>query len=148
MTKLILLAGAALLVGTTPAMPIRAAKAVRAVIRRTFRRVRRLRSSTIRLRTSGIRLPRGRALIVTAMASPIGMKPRLGGMVAHCAPPGLAKKTPACIPPGQAKRIFREGQRLPSGYRYYTDYSNLPLILRDRYELNDDYRYIYRNNTI
>lgn len=63
-------------------------------------------------------------------------------------PPGLAKKTPACMPPGQAKRLFREGQRLSNNYRYYTPYSDIPLVLRDRYDLDDDYRYIYRNNVI
>ena len=70
---------------------------------------------------------------------------RYGG--AAC-PPGLAKKSPACIPPGQAKRMFRQGQRLPAGYRYYTPFGNLPLSLRDRYNLSDDNRYIYRDNTI
>ena len=63
-------------------------------------------------------------------------------------PPGLAKKTPACQPPGQAKRKFHEGQRLSSNYRYYTPYSDIPLSLRDRYHLDDDNRYIYRNNVI
>jgi Ni/Co efflux regulator RcnB len=63
-------------------------------------------------------------------------------------PPGLAKKTPACMPPGQAKRLFREGQRLSTNYRYYTPYSDIPVVLRDRYDLDDDYRYIYRNNVI
>jgi hypothetical protein len=63
-------------------------------------------------------------------------------------PPGLAKKTPACMAPGQAKRMFREGQRLSSNYRNYTPYGDIPMILRDRYDLADDYRYIYRNNTI
>lgn len=63
-------------------------------------------------------------------------------------PPGLVKKTPACMPPGQAKRLFREGQRLSNNYRYYTPYDDIPLVLRDRYDLDDDFRYIYRNNVI
>ena len=63
-------------------------------------------------------------------------------------PPGLAKKTPTCMPPGQAKRIFREGQRVPTNYRYYTPYDDIPIVLRDRYDLDDDYRYIYRDNVI
>lgn len=66
---------------------------------------------------------------------------------AEC-PPGLAKKRPACIPPGQAKRMYRQGQRLPNGYRYYTPYDDLPASLRDRYDLDDDYRYIYRDDRI
>lgn len=63
-------------------------------------------------------------------------------------PPGLAKKTPACMPPGQAKRQFREGQRVSTNYRHYTPYSDIPLALRDRHALDDDNRYIYRNNVI
>ena len=63
-------------------------------------------------------------------------------------PPGLYKKTPACMPPGQNKRLFREGQRVSSNYRYYTPYGDIPLSLRDRYGLDDDYRYIYRDNVI
>ena len=63
-------------------------------------------------------------------------------------PPGLAKKSPPCVPPGQANRIFREGQRVPTNYRYYTPYADIPIVLRERYDLDDDYRYIYRNNVI
>lgn len=70
---------------------------------------------------------------------------RYGG--ANC-PPGLAKKSPACIPPGQAKRLFREGQRVGAGYDYYTPYGNIPINYRNQYGLDDDYRYIYRDNYI
>ena len=70
---------------------------------------------------------------------------RYGG--AAC-PPGLAKKTPACLPPGQAKRLFAEGQRIPNSYRTFTPYTDIPLTIRDQYDLDDDYRYIYRDNTI
>lgn len=63
-------------------------------------------------------------------------------------PPGLYKKTPRCVPPGQANREFREGQRLTRNYRYYTPYGDIPSVLRDQYDLDDDYRYIYRNNVI
>ena len=73
------------------------------------------------------------------------MMNRWGG--ANC-PPGLAKKNPPCIPPGQASRLFREGQRLSTNYRYYTPYGNIPVALRNQYNLDDDYRYIYRDNTI
>jgi len=70
---------------------------------------------------------------------------RYGG--AAC-PPGLAKKNPPCVPPGQAKRLFREGQRIGAGYRYYTPYGDIPGVYRNdiNYGLNDDYRYIYRND--
>ncbi|HVL78101.1 MAG TPA: hypothetical protein VM346_02325 [Sphingomicrobium sp.] len=63
-------------------------------------------------------------------------------------PLGLAMKANGCLPPGQARRLFREGQRVPAGYRYYTPYGTIPVTLRDRYALDDDYRYIYRNNVI
>ncbi|MDQ3471245.1 MAG: hypothetical protein M3428_02510 [Pseudomonadota bacterium] len=63
-------------------------------------------------------------------------------------PPGLAKKNPACVPPGQANRLFREGQRVGAGYRYYTPYGDIPIAYRNQYFLDDDYRYIYRNNYI
>ena len=63
-------------------------------------------------------------------------------------PPGLAKKTPECQPPGQAKRMFREGQRLGSNYRHYTPYNDIPLALRERYDLDGDRRYVYRDNVI
>ncbi|HEX8213894.1 MAG TPA: hypothetical protein VF582_00310 [Allosphingosinicella sp.] len=74
-----------------------------------------------------------------------------GSQVRMC-PPGLAKKTPACIPPGQAKaRMFNEGQRVPTGYRQFTDYSRLPESYRDDIPENyrgDAYRYIYRDDRI
>ena len=73
------------------------------------------------------------------------MMNRYGG--AAC-PPGLAKKTPACTPPGQASRLFREGQRVPAQYRYYTPYANIPVNYRTQYSLDPNYRYIYRNNQI
>jgi len=63
-------------------------------------------------------------------------------------PPGLAKKNNGCVPPGQLKREFREGQRVNSNYRYWTPYGSIPVDLRTRYDLSDDYRYIYRNNYI
>ena len=67
---------------------------------------------------------------------------------ANNCPPGLAKKNNGCLPPGQAKRMFREGQRVPNGYNYYTDYSNIPEQYRDQYNLDRNSRYIYRNGQI
>lgn len=63
-------------------------------------------------------------------------------------PPGLYKKTPSCVPPGQAKRLFRTGQRVPTNYKYYTPYGDIPQALVNQYDLSDQYRYIYRNNVI
>lgn len=67
---------------------------------------------------------------------------------ANSCPPGLAKKDNGCMPPGQAKRLFREGQRIPGGYNYYTDYSRIPAQYRDQYNLDPNSRYIYRDNSI
>jgi hypothetical protein len=67
---------------------------------------------------------------------------------ANDCPPGLAKKNNGCLPPGQAKRLFNQGQRLPRGYNYYTDYSRIPRTYRDQYGLTPDNRYIYRDNSI
>ena len=66
----------------------------------------------------------------------------------HGCPPGLAKKDPACVPPGQAKRMFREGQRIPSNYDYFVDYDGIPQTYRDRIpaDYRDGYRYIYRED--
>lgn len=71
-----------------------------------------------------------------------------GRRTAGACPPGLAKKTPACIPPGQAKKMFQQNQRLPDGYNQFTDYNAIPLEYRTHYGLDDDFRYIYGNDTI
>ena len=60
-------------------------------------------------------------------------------------PPGLARKHNGCMPPGQAKRMWREGQRVPSGYRYWTPYSQIPQRYVDQYGLSPDDRYVYQN---
>lgn len=126
MTKLFLLAGAAALIGATPALAkpggghgnphatghVSKAKAVR-----------------------GMRISTRDQILAR----------KYGG---HLCPPGLWKKTPSCMPPGQAKRAFREGQRLTRNYRYYTPYGDIPLSLRDRYDLSNQNRYIYRDNVI
>ena len=67
---------------------------------------------------------------------------------ANACPRGLAKKHNGCMPPGQAARLFREGQRVPTRYGYYTPYNNIPMQYRNQYSLDPNYRYIYRNNNI
>lgn len=67
---------------------------------------------------------------------------RYGG---QACPPGLAKKYPGCIPPGQ----WKKGYRIPTGWSgYYVPYERLPEFYRDRYELNSDYRYMYRDGRV
>lgn len=63
-------------------------------------------------------------------------------------PPGLAKKSPACVPPGQAKRMFEQGQRIPSGYEYFTDYNRIPDAYRSQVPYLESNRYIYRDNRV
>lgn len=70
---------------------------------------------------------------------------RYGG---QACPPGLAKRTPACLPPGQARKIFAQGQRVPTGYNFYTDYQDIPLAYRNQYQLPSSSQYIYRGNAI
>ncbi|HEX2763835.1 MAG TPA: hypothetical protein VHM92_08370 [Allosphingosinicella sp.] len=67
---------------------------------------------------------------------------------ANACPPGLAAKNNGCLPPGQAKRMFYVGQRIPTGYSYYTPYDQIPAGYRDQYGLASNSRYIYRDNSI
>ena len=60
-------------------------------------------------------------------------------------PPGLAKKHNGCLPPGQAKKLFARGQRVPYGFDGFTRYDRLPYDLRNRYDLDRNDRYIYRD---
>jgi hypothetical protein len=61
-------------------------------------------------------------------------------------PPGLANRTPACVPPGQARRLFREGQRVPTNYGAFTNYNDIPSQYRSR--VPSGYDYIYRDNSV
>ncbi len=64
-------------------------------------------------------------------------------------PPGLARKHNGCMPPGQyRKQAWRQGERLPAGYRSYTPYEQIPENYRDRYDLSRDNRYVYRDGTV
>jgi hypothetical protein len=67
---------------------------------------------------------------------------------ANACPPGLAAKNNGCLPPGQARRMFNVGQRIPTGYNFYTPYANIPTSYRDQYGLVSDGRYIYRDQSI
>ena len=63
-------------------------------------------------------------------------------------PPGLARKNNGCLPPGQAKKLFTQGQRLPAGYNFYSNYRDIPVAYRSRVPFDDSYRYIYRDDTV
>lgn len=73
------------------------------------------------------------------------------GLNDRLCPPGLAKKTPACIPPGQAKRMFNQGQRVPTNFGRLTDFDDLSLDLQNRLPAefrSDNFDFIVRDNTI
>jgi hypothetical protein len=67
---------------------------------------------------------------------------------ANACPPGLAAKGNGCLPPGQARKLFNVGQRIPTGYNFYTPYGDLPLAYRDQYGLTDGYQYIHRDQSL
>ena len=63
-------------------------------------------------------------------------------------PPGLARRNPPCIPPGQARHLYNVGQRLPSDIGGLLGFGGLPLDLRNRYDIPQGYRYLYRDNSV
>ena len=92
--------------------------------------------------------------IAIAAAPPAFAKPgkskghHAGPVAAKGCPPGLAKKRNGCLPPGQARKLYRVGQRIPTGYRHYSDFDDIPLAYRDRFGIPTGQRYIYRDNVV
>jgi hypothetical protein len=78
-----------------------------------------------------------------------GANPGVGNVYGggHC-PPGLANRNPPCVPPGQARHLYNVGQRLPTGISGLLGYGGLPLDLRNRYDIPQGYRYLYRDNSV
>lgn len=60
-------------------------------------------------------------------------------------PPGLVWRGPSCLPPGQAVKILSIGTRVPRGWSY-TPWGAVPLSLRTG--LDPDFRYIQRGDFI
>ena len=65
----------------------------------------------------------------------------------NACPPGLAWRLTACVPPGHASRLLGVGTRVPLGWSY-TPWGRVPMDLRTTYGLDPDYRYIYRDGVI
>ena len=93
--------------------------------------------------------------IAIAAAPPAFAKPGKGKGPHHATPvraqgcpPGLAKKRNGCLPPGQARKLYNVGQRIPTGYRHYSDFDDIPLTYRDRFGIPSGQRYIYRDGTV
>lgn len=68
----------------------------------------------------------------------------------HACPPGLANRNPPCVPPGLARQAFRQGQRIPAGYRNYSTLSGLPdpVEMQIPAQYRTGYRYIYQNDEV
>ena len=75
----------------------------------------------------------------------LGDDRRFAGNFDGGCPPGLAKKNNGCLPPGQEKKLFRLGERIPSGY--YSSY-NLPGEYRAWYQDSPEYSYRYDDGYI
>ena len=60
-------------------------------------------------------------------------------------PPGLAKKNNGCMPPGQAKKLFNVGQRFNTALGSRYGFGQIPLSLRNQYDLSPRSRYYYDN---
>jgi hypothetical protein len=60
-------------------------------------------------------------------------------------PPGLAKKGNGCMPPGQAKKLYNVGQRYNRNFGNLWSYNQIPDYLQDRYRLDQSDRYYYRD---
>ena len=80
----------------------------------------------------------------STMKSQHSAKGRYGAWGNSC-PPGLAKKNNGCMPPGQARKHYREGQRWNSNYGQRWSWSQVPYDWRNRYDLNSNDRYYYRD---
>jgi hypothetical protein len=60
-------------------------------------------------------------------------------------PPGLAKKGNGCLPPGQAKKLYNVGQRYNRNFGNTWSYNQIPDYLRSQYGLDQSNRYYYNN---
>ena len=62
-------------------------------------------------------------------------------------PRGLVWRGTVCVPPGQKVKLLAVGARVPTGWAY-TPWGTVPVDLRSRYDLDPAYRYVYRDNVI
>lgn len=77
-----------------------------------------------------------------------GQRPgRLFALDGNC-PPGLAKRDNGCLPPGQAKKVYDVGERYNRNFGTVWSYDQLPLDLRQQYQLDADDRYYYRQGHV
>ena len=67
------------------------------------------------------------------------------GAWGNSCPPGLAKKNNGCLPPGQARKRYNIGQRWSGNTGYRWNWSQVPYDWRNRYDLDANDRYYYRD---
>jgi hypothetical protein len=131
MKKLLLLAGAAMLVTTVPA----AAKPDQGNGKGKHATMKQAKAKN---GPKGVKSTRG---VVTS--------DRFGRLYALDArgscPPGLAKKSNGCMAPGQAKKMHNVGQRYNRNFGNSWTYNQIPENLRSQYSLDQSDRYYYRN---
>ncbi len=60
-------------------------------------------------------------------------------------PPGLAKKNNGCLPPGQTKKSYNVGQRYNRNFGNAWTYNQIPTYLRSQYSFDQSDRYYYNN---
>ena len=65
----------------------------------------------------------------------------------NACPRGLAWRGTVCVPPGHANRLLAVGARVPNGWAY-TPWGTVPTRIRSAYDLDPNYRYIYRDGVI
>jgi hypothetical protein len=125
MKKLILLAGAALLVSGPPALA-KPSHAKGHAAHSSHAKANHARSS--------------RGVIVSDRFG------RLYALNGHgTCPPGLDKKGNGCMPPGQAKKLYNVGQRYNRNFGTRWTYNQIPDYLRSQYTFDANDRYYYRN---
>jgi hypothetical protein len=80
-----------------------------------------------------------RARVADVYRPPVDpVRPYLGPPAGERCRPGEA----VALPPGQAKKLYR-GQRWQNSYGSRYAYGQIPHSLRNRYDLNPNYRYYY-----
>ena len=60
-------------------------------------------------------------------------------------PPGLAKRNNGCLPPGQAKKQYNVGQRYNRNFGTVWTYDQIPTYLQSQHNFDQSDRYYYRN---
>jgi hypothetical protein len=128
MKKLLLLAGAAMLVTTAPAVA---------------------HSDKAHGKGSHATMKHGKAVKQAKASRGVVTSSRFGRLYALDAkgscPPGLAKRDNGCKAPGQAKKIHNIGQRYNRNFGNTWTYNQIPEYLRSQYRFDQTDRYYYRS---